>query len=98
MRSHFTNQTPATIATSIATTVKNRFITLPPVFSDHEARRSAPLRQLRFGELETKIDQPLLVPIHFAKIKAVSDLADLIPNPLGEHRGLRVVEHDALLP
>src|SRR5437667_888479 len=49
------------------------------------------------SELQTEVDQALLVPVHLAQIELRADQADLGTVPVRDHRGLRVVEDDALL-
>src|ERR1700756_5213384 len=46
-------------------------------------------------ELQREVDQPLLGPIDLAEIEARPDQADLVADPVGDQRGLGIVQHDA---
>src|SRR5688572_17584888 len=48
-------------------------------------------------EFEREVDQARLVPVDLAEIDVRRDQADLVADPLRHHRGLGVVEDDALL-
>src|SRR5690349_10719582 len=48
-------------------------------------------------ELQAEIDQAILAPVHLAQVEIRRDQPDLIADPLGDQRGVGVVQHDALL-
>src|SRR5262249_50498307 len=48
-------------------------------------------------ELEREVEQLLRVPVDRTEVGVRRDLADLVADVLGHERGLRVVEHDAIL-
>ena len=52
---------------------------------DHEARLRSHGGFGAPSKLEAKIDQSLLIPIHFAKIEFRFELPDLIPYPVRHH-------------
>src|SRR5215468_9416300 len=49
------------------------------------------------SELQAEVDQALLGPVDLTEIEIGTDQADLVPYPMRDQRGLRVVEHDAFL-
>src|SRR5512132_1320966 len=53
------------------------------------------LRQWWEGQGE--LEQPAAAHEHLTKVGAAGDLADLVPDPVGDQRRARIVEHDALL-